>query len=627
MPTPRYKIRPDTGDLQEYLFEYNGILALKNFVARVDGERLILHSAADMNFSILDALVSEVEIDGRVYDNAEAAQEALMRLTFNTNRPVLMTQQERELLQGALQKGTYVGTAADLKALIDGKVDKEAGKGLSTNDFTNAYKQKLDTLEDYDIELDEATTEFKFKKGNNVIKRISLMFLDDEGTKLLYNRTAKTLELRDKRDNLLTSIPVSHFVSNIPTSIVVQNGKIKLMAGSEVINENTISYNDLANKPNLDFAPRSHTHSWNDITGKPSLNFAPLHHRHNWSEIEGKPSLNFAPLNHTHSWNDIEGKPSLDFIPTSWNKRNNKEVIRTQVDEWLRINELNSHTNGVYFGTSTVRTDGQVQVGEGGAEAILSNLGLLLKKRLRINAWAGGDGADIKCKGRMQIASSSGIIDFRKIFDDLVNWNGNATVTIDINDGKITSKILDTNRIIFGSENNIISAWTGGFDLATRQSLLNIGALNTIKFRKIDDTGWKNDLIEMNVNDGTLRVNGIKSNANVSGEYLFTTNGSTLHLPSFIGTCGQISGVWSITTSWYGRQINIVGVSTVNLSSMSQNQSIAFRKCFAGGAVTFNTTGKQVVYTGDNTFNGGDGSTAVVSTAGGNKMYIDIRNV
>ena len=540
MPTPQYKIRPDTGDLQEYLFEYNGILALKNFVARVDGERLILHSAADMNFSILDALVSEVEIDGRVYDNAEAAQEALMRLTFNTNRPVIMTQQERELLQGALQRGTYVGTAADLKALIDGKVDKEAGKGLSTNDFTNAYKQKLDTLADYDIELDEATTELKFKKGNNVVRRISLMFLDDEGTKLLYNRTAKTLELRDKRDNLLTSIPVSHFVSNIPTSIVVQNGKIKLMAGSEVINENTISYNDLANKPNLDFAPRSH--------------------RHNWSEIEGKPSLNFAPLNHTHSWNDIEGKPSLDFIPTSWNKRNNKEVIRTQVDEWLRINELGSHTNGVYFGTSIIRTDGQVQVGEGGAEAVLSNLGLTLKKRLRINAWSGGDGGDIKTKGKMQIGSSSGIVEFRKILDDLVNWGGNATVTLDIN-------------------------------------------------------------------DGVIKLNGIKTNVNPSGERVFATNGETIHLADYIGTSGSISSNWTMGAAWYGRTINVTANAVVNVSTMSENRNVVFRKCFAGGAVTFNTTGKQVVYTGDNTFNGGDGSTAVVSTAGGNKMYIDIRNV
>ena len=137
------------------------------------------------------------------------------------------------------------------KELFDGKVDKEAGKGLSSNDFTGAYRQALDNLQDYDIELDESTTELKFKKGNNVVRRISLMFLDDEATKLTYNKVSKNLELRDKKDNLLTSIPVSHFVSNIPTNIVVQNGKIKLMAGDEVIDENAISYNDLADTPNI----------------------------------------------------------------------------------------------------------------------------------------------------------------------------------------------------------------------------------------------------------------------------------------------------------------------------------------------------------------------------------------
>ena len=275
MPTPKYKVRPDTGELQEYLFEYNGILALKNFVARVDGERLILHSAEDMNFSILDALVSEVEINGVVYDNADAAQQALQRLTFNTNRPVIMTQRERDLLLGALQSGNYVGTAADLKALIDTKVDKEDGKGLSANDFTNAYKQRLDNLEDYDIELDENTTELRFKRGSNVVRRISLMFLDDEGTKLVYNNPEKTLELRDKRNNLLTSIPVSHFVSNIPDGIVVQSGKIKLMAGNNVIFENAFSYNDLADKPDLNFAPASHRHNWDEIDGKPDFNYLP----------------------------------------------------------------------------------------------------------------------------------------------------------------------------------------------------------------------------------------------------------------------------------------------------------------------------------------------------------------
>lgn len=34
--------------------------------------------------------------------------------------------------------------------LLDGKVDKEEGKGLSTNDFTNEYKDKLDKLNNYD---------------------------------------------------------------------------------------------------------------------------------------------------------------------------------------------------------------------------------------------------------------------------------------------------------------------------------------------------------------------------------------------------------------------------------------------------------------------------------------------
>ena len=327
----------------------------------------------------------------------------------------------------------------------------------------------------------------------------------------------------------------------------------------------------------------------------------------------------------TITWNDVQNKPELDFIPESWNKRNNKEIIRTQVDEWLRINELNSHTNGVYFGTSTVRTDGQVQVGEGGAESILSNLGLILKKRLRINAWSGGDGADIKTKGKMQIGSSSGIIEFRKILDDLINWGGNATITIDINNGRIISNVINTNRVnLFGERNNI-NGWNGGIDLISRQNLLQLGAVNLIKFRKINDS-WENDLIEMNVNDGTIRANGIKSNTNLSTEYTFATNGTLTHLPTFIGTCGQISGVWAITPAWYGRHINIVANSTVNLSSMAPNQTITFRKCYAGGEIIFNTTGKTVVYTSGNTFNGGDGSTAFISTST-NKMYIDIKNI
>lgn len=259
MPTPRYKIRPDTGDLQEYLFEYNGILALKNFVARVDGERLILHSAADMNFSILDALVSEVEIDGRVYDNAEAAQEALMRLTFNTNRPVLMTQQERELLQGALQKGTYVGTAADLKALLDGKVDKVPGKMLSTNDFTNELRTKLEGLRNVDISG-------LLPKGGYTGTAQNLKELIDNIMRILQSPDTELDELREIvayiKQNKRTLDTLG--ISNIAGLQEALRGK------APTDHHHDDRYSRLGHT-HSEYALRTHRHNWDNIDGKPAL--------------------------------------------------------------------------------------------------------------------------------------------------------------------------------------------------------------------------------------------------------------------------------------------------------------------------------------------------------------------
>lgn len=550
MPTPKYKVRPDTGELQEYLFEYNGILALKNFVARVDGERLILHSAEDMNFSILDALVSEVEINGVVYDNADAAQQALQRLTFNTNRPVIMTQRERELLLGALQSGNYVGTAADLKSLIDGKVDKEAGKGLSTNDFTNAYKQKLDTLEDYDIELDENTTELRFKKGSNVVKRISLMFLDDEGTKLVYNKPEKTLELRDKRNNLLTSIPVSHFVSNIPDGIVVQNGKIKLMAGNNVIFENAFSYNDLADKP------------------------------------------------------------SLDFIPTSWNNRGGKEVIKTQIDDWLRINENGSHPNGTYFGAYRIRTDKGIQVGEGGNKFHVSDEGNI----------------DIKNKTKIVVRDNGNIAFGNMDFNDLVYgefkgikiWGHDSDDKVILAGGGVKNineiapsyktitdahKFLDKDGAIhFGSGNSIDNAPSAHF-------YEMVGFTHSSK-------NWGFIIAKnLDVNDRKIYVKQV-----ITGSYTgwFELNGNSENISArtYIECNHSLNGI----------VIFVEKSVIIQLKDLVSLDCVSFRKVFAGGQVTFTCDGKQIIYTGDTAFNGGDGSTAVVSIWN-NKCYIDIRNI
>ena len=95
--------------------------------------------------------------------------------------------------------------------------------------------------------------------------------------------------------------------------------------------------------------------------------------------------------------------------------------------------------------------------------------------------------------------------------------------------------------------------------------------------------------------------------------------------PEDIRIATEISGVRQILP-----HENIVyataNTNNCDLQLIPSGYSVAFRKVFAGGQVTFTCLGKQIIYTGDNAFNGGDGSTAVVSIWN-NKCYIDIRNI
>lgn len=491
---PKYKVNPLTGELQEYVFEYNGILALRNFTARVEDERLILHAADDVNFSILDALVSEVEINGVVYDNPTAAQEALTRLTFNQNRPVLLDKTLKDLILGAVQK--------------------VEGKGLSSNDFTNAYKQQLDTLEDYDIDLDENTTELKFKKGNNVIKRISLMFLDDEGTKLVYNKVNKNLELRDKRDNLLTSIPVSHFVSNIPTSIVVQNGKIKLMAGSEVIEENTISYNDLADKP----------------------------------------ELNFAPTNHTHNWDDIQGKP---------NNLATTENVKTAVD-------------GIQIGgRNYVLKSGEKQ----------TSVGYI---------------------GKYWTFSEPAIVGIQYTFSCNASVENGRQLCVYFTDIAGQQRQYIINDLVNGyNEFTIIPkyAWTGlcAFHEVPGVSPSPTATIEKLKFEKGNKaTDWTPAPEDLATTEELMRK--------------ITRAGYEVGTDAVIPQAKQNDTIF------------VKASCTLGLQNIEHLGNTSFRKVFDGGSVTFTCTDKNIIYTGDNTFNGKKGSTAVVSIYN-NDCYIDIRNI
>ena len=53
-------------------------------------------------------------------------------------------------LDEAIEMLLEVYTRDEINGFLAGKIDKEPGKGLSTNDFTDADKSKLDSLENYD---------------------------------------------------------------------------------------------------------------------------------------------------------------------------------------------------------------------------------------------------------------------------------------------------------------------------------------------------------------------------------------------------------------------------------------------------------------------------------------------
>ena len=88
----------------------------------------------------------------------------------------------------------------------------------------------------------------------------------------------------------------------------------------------------------------------------------------------------------------------------------------------------------------------------------------------------------------------------------------------------------------------------------------------------------------------------------------------------------EIGSNWTAVEQWQNGVIFVSTSLNIDLSFLKNMGNMSFRKVFAGGTVTFTCTGKTIIYTGDNAFNGGDGSTAVVSIWN-NKCYIDIRNI
>lgn len=235
---PKYKVNPLTGELQEYVFEYNGILALRNFTAKVEDERLILHAADDVNFSILEALVSEVEINGVVYDNPTAAQEALTRITFNQNRPVLLDKSLKDLILGAVQK--------------------IPGKKLSTEDFTTELRQKLEGLQQVD-------TSGLLSKGGYTGTAQDLKNLIDNINSILQSDDTDLDQLQEIVDYIKQN---KHILSTLGINNIA--GLVDALAAKADKNHNHDERYAPKEHHHNEYALRTHRHNKDDIDGLPA---------------------------------------------------------------------------------------------------------------------------------------------------------------------------------------------------------------------------------------------------------------------------------------------------------------------------------------------------------------------
>lgn len=272
---------------------------------------------------------------------------------------------------------------------ISEKVDKVSGKQLSTNDFTNDLKSKLEGI-DLSLKLD---------KGG-------------------YTGTAK--DLSDKLENILTLLNSNNVnldtLQEIVDYITINRTKLEQLGISNIAGLVQALNNkaDLNHNHDDRYLPKTYKPTWLEVQNKPDnlantgqindlqrkindINTvlsqkASTNHSHNWSEIGNKPTITKTGNKYTidglggsidippgiqlpswigttkpeYNWTEISGKPELDFIPLSWNQKNGKTIIDTSHNDWLYLNSNETHSKGTYFGQKIIRTDGELQVGSDG---------------------------------------------------------------------------------------------------------------------------------------------------------------------------------------------------------------------------------------------------------------------
>lgn len=479
----------------------------------------------------------------------------------------------------ARQLQNHINDTHAHKELLDKKVDKVPGKKLTTEDFTTELRQKLEGLQQVDISL-------LLPRGNFTGTAQDLKDLIDGLTRILQSPDTELDELREI---------VAYIKQNkhILSTLGINN-----IAGLEEA---------LANK-----ADKDHNHD---------ERYAPITHHHN----------EYALRTHRHNKDDIDGLPNN--LATTDNIKTAIEGIHIGGRNLVlksKLNVTNSH-----YGIVSIILSEEPKVGEKLTVTIKGVLGSGKRVFTLYNKSGSQELCVLQDKGN-------------GIFQSTFNWRSDPTnpklLVIYIYDSSVV--VNSTIEWIKIERGNTATDWSPApEDLEgywSREKGSPYGDCITTLFPIIikeiyfDNQGSKANLWTANneLNVGSRNIGG-HSRINCNGykingkddNYVLLAGGESIHKNLLLGRKGYVSDGGTLNQQDHSNStIFVRSGGNFELSPLENLTSCSFIKVFDGGNVTFSCSGKTIIMKGDTQFNGGKGSTAVVSIHD-NDCYIRISNV
>lgn len=179
-------------------------------------------------------------------DNLEVDIETTQEIEVEIGEVLIVQNNDHsKLIKLTYEDSGHTGFASSLD--LDAKVDKESGKGLSTNDFTNDYKQKVDNISAGSV------TSVNGETGDVVLDiPTALSELSDDSTHRLVSDTEKNTwnnKLSSETDPIFTSSQAYNITNQ---HITVLNNTSGSNTGDEtqssIINKIGYTPEDISNK-------------------------------------------------------------------------------------------------------------------------------------------------------------------------------------------------------------------------------------------------------------------------------------------------------------------------------------------------------------------------------------------